>query len=750
MPDLSQRLQDALADRYRIERELGRGGMARVYLAEDLKHHRRVAIKVLDPEVAAAIGPERFLREIETVAQLTHPHILPLHDSGVADGLLFYVMPYVEGESLRDRLIREKQLPIDDALRIAREVADALSYAHSHGVVHRDVKPENILLESGHAVVADFGIARAVAVAGGATLTGTGIAVGTPAYMSPEQASGSPDLDGRSDLYSLGCMLYEMLAGQPPFTGPTVESLMHQHLNVTPRRVTDLRPSVDRVTCDILARTLAKTPPDRFATAADFARALENAIPPVLGATKARAPGQAPSIAVLPFANLSTDPEQEYFCDGIAEEIINALAHVEELRVVARTSSFAFKGRAQDIREIGRSLDVGALLEGSVRKAGHQLRVTAQLIDVATGYHLWSERFDRRLEDVFAIQDEIALAIVDGLKVNLLAGERASIVRRHTYSLEAYDAYLKGLFEWNMMTPEAFARCQELFREAIRLDPEFAPAYAQLADSFSGVTWWADQPPEVAVAQATPLVEKALALDPDLAHAHSVTGVLQGFIERHPVAAERSLRRAVELAPNGALGQIYLALFLMLVRRCGEEEAVARARLALRLDPLSPATHSWSGTLLCFSGQPEEGLRTLEQQVAATPHLWMPHYFLSIALSSAGRLAEARSTGEKAVNLSSGNSVTLSLLVCLCYLAGDRVRADELFERLRRRAEAGYVPPMFLARPHLARGEGDAALRRVEEALAAKDPWVSTHHIFSPGVVPAEPRIDALIAGSFG
>ena len=235
MPDLSQRLQDALSDRYRIERTLGQGGMATVYLAEDFKHGRRVAIKVLNPEVAAAIGPERFLSEIATVARLTHPHILPLHDSGAGQGLLFYVMPFVEGESLRDRLTREKQLPLEDALQLAREVADALNHAHSHGVVHRDIKPENILLQEGHAVVADFGIARAVADAEGELLTATGISVGTPACMSPEQTAGSRDLDGRSDLCSLGCVLYEMLAGVPPFTAATAESLRHQHLNVMPR-----------------------------------------------------------------------------------------------------------------------------------------------------------------------------------------------------------------------------------------------------------------------------------------------------------------------------------------------------------------------------------------------------------------------------------------------------------------------------------------------------------------------------------
>jgi len=279
VPDLIVQLNDKLLGRYALERELGRGGMATVYLAEDLKHHRPVAIKVLDPELGALLGPERFLREIETAARLQHPHILPLLDSGAADGLLYYVMPYAEGESLRERLAREKQLPVEAALKLAREVADALDYAHRHDIVHRDIKPENILLQDGHAVVADFGIARAVGLAGGAKLTETGAVLGTPAYLSPEQAMGGRELDGRSDLYSLGCVLYEMLAGQPPFTGTTGEALIHQHLTLEPRPVTALRPAVPAEVAHALAKTLAKAPADRFETAAQLAAALAPTAP---------------------------------------------------------------------------------------------------------------------------------------------------------------------------------------------------------------------------------------------------------------------------------------------------------------------------------------------------------------------------------------------------------------------------------------------------------------------------------------
>src|SRR5687768_3023305 len=447
-----ERLTAALADRYRIERELGQGGMATVYLAEDLKHHRKVAIKVLKPELTASLGQERFLREIETTANLRHPHILPLYDSGAvrsghaeprADGeaadSLYYVMPFVEGESLRDRLTRDRQLPIDDALRIAREVSDALSYAHARGIVHRDIKPENILLESGHAVVADFGIARAVRAAGAESLTGTGVAIGTPAYMSPEQASGDHDLDGRSDLYALGCVLYEMLAGQPPFTGPTVESIVRQHLVAAPPPVTNLRPAVPSTVLSALARALAKNPADRFNPVAQFADALRAgepfAIPaaappapsassPLASSPSASSPprplprllrrfevigvavalaavavfalwrrGAPPtaqatpptSIAVLPFESVGGDTANIYFAEGIADELTTALASVSGLRVAATSSAFTYRGKTVDAREVGRALHVATVLQGRVRRAGPAFRVSAQLTNAADG-----------------------------------------------------------------------------------------------------------------------------------------------------------------------------------------------------------------------------------------------------------------------------------------------------------------------------------------------------------------------------
>ena len=538
MSDLSQRLSPALADRYRIERPLGRGGMATVFLAEDLKHHRRVAIKVLDPEVAAAIGPERFLREIETIARLTHPHILPLHDSGAADGLLFYVMPYVEGESLRERLAREKQLPVDDALRVAREVADALSYAHSQGVVHRDVKPENILLESGHAVVADFGIARAVAAAGADKLTATGIAVGTPAYMSPEQAAGSRDLDGRSDLYSLGCVLYEMLAGQPPFSGPTAESLVHQHLNASPRPVTEIRPAVPAAVAAALQRALAKNPADRFNPVALFGEALGSqattaATPvPVAPTPRSHRARWVASVAVLVLALAGIAAWQRWgpFADWLgggghhpparkdwilvaefdgpaddttlataARSLVSAALDQSEIVATVPRDQIQFalqqagkpastRVSAEVARELAYRRAVRAVLEGEIQRIGASYSVVLRVVDAESLKVIVTERGSAKNEDALIP----ALGRLAGRLRRDLGERRGAIAATQgvfrltrsavvtTPSFEAYRLYVRAdqLNQSNQI--EAQRTAVLLTREALALDPGFSSAWDML------------------------------------------------------------------------------------------------------------------------------------------------------------------------------------------------------------------------------------------------------------------------------
>ncbi len=591
MPDLSQRLQSALGDRYRIERTLGRGGMATVFLAEDLKHRRRVAIKVLDPEIAAAIGPERFLREIETVARLTHPHILPLHDSGVADGLLFYVMPYVEGESLRDRLAREKQLSVEDAVRLARETASALDYAHRQGVVHRDIKPENILVQDGHALIGDFGIARAVTAAGVERLTGIGVALGTPTYMSPEQTAGTRDLDGRTDLYSLGCVLYEMLAGQPPFTGPTAESLSHQHLNVAVRPVTELRPAAPGAMSDVLARALAKAPADRYPTMAQFADALAELagdrgpraparsrrhgrlrVVPVMIATLVvgaalvlafaadlptlrerlflgRKPPRIESLAVMPLENLSRDPEQEYFADGLTEALITELYRIPALRkVVSPSSVMLYKATRKRTAQIAGELKVDALIEGSALREGDRVRITVHLIDGATDAQLWADTFDRDYKNILTLYSDVARAIAEGLRVKL---DPAEFAHRRTIDPEAYQLYLKGQYYWNKFTPDDWNTGIHYFEQAIDKDPTYALAYSGLANCYAvlGVN---NRPPHEVYPKARAAALRALELDSTAAEPHASIAAVQTFYDWDWAAAAYHLDRAIAISPSYA------------------------------------------------------------------------------------------------------------------------------------------------------------------------------------------------------
>jgi serine/threonine-protein kinase len=422
-------LNSTLAGRYTLEREIGSGGMAVVYLALDAKHDRRVAVKVLRPELSSLIGPDRFIHEIQVAARLNHPGILPVYDSGESDSYLFYVMPYVEGESLREKLDREGALRLEEALNIVANVASALDHAHSRGVIHRDVKPENILLYQGVPMLMDFGIALAASAATDARLTHTGLLVGTPRYVSPEQAAGEREIDGRSDQYSLACILYEMLVGQPPHSGHSAQALIASRLTEPVpdlRRICEIAPvNVERT----LTRAFSANPADRFASIDSFSEALTQAA--------AEPPPASRSVAVLPFLNMSADPENEYFADGITEDVIAQLSQISDLKVISRTSVMPFKQREQGVRETAAQLNVATLLDGSVRRAAGRVRIVAHLIDAATDRHLWSETYDRELADIFAIQTDVALQIAGALEAELSPGEKNRMLRQPTSDLEA-------------------------------------------------------------------------------------------------------------------------------------------------------------------------------------------------------------------------------------------------------------------------------------------------------------------------
>jgi serine/threonine-protein kinase len=713
MTDQLDRLESALAKRYAIERELGRGGMAVVYLARDLKHHRDVAIKVFRPDLAATIGPERFLREVEITASLNHPHILPLLDSGQADGFLFYVMPYVEGESLRDRLEREGQLPVEEALRIAREVAAALSYAHSHGVIHRDIKPENVLLSAGEAVVADFGIARAITSAAGELLTETGISVGTPVYMSPEQAGGTKEIDARSDVYSLGCVLYEMLGGEPPFTGPTPQAVMARHaVDPVPPLQTIRTTLPDAVEAAVL-RALAKVPADRFGTAQQFGDALVCA-PMDSGSARTAARPAEKSIAVLPFANMSADPENEYFSDGLSEDLINALAKIPDFRVAARTSAFSFKGEHVDARAIGRRLNVLTVLEGSVRKAGNRLRITAQLINADDGYHLWSEQYDRVNTDVFAIQDEITSAIVDALKIELLVGEATAVKKKHTANIDAYHLYLKGRYYWNRSNTEAFRKAIEHFQMAIEKDPTYALAHTGLADAYAGLgdAGHSAISPKEAFSKARAAVQRALALDEDLAEAHASLG----HLEMHDFAwseAERAFTRALELRPNYATAYHFFAFFLAVTgQSC---EAMTSLERALELDPVSLGITTDLGVLSYFARQYDHAIAQYQKVLEMDPGYTRAYVTLGSAFVQLGRYDEAVHAIQKAIELS-GDRLKIAVLGRAYGAAGKKAEATQIIDELQELSRQRYVTPYAIALIYASMNDIDHAFRWLQQA----------------------------------
>jgi len=661
--------------------------MATVYLGEELKLHRQVAIKLLHPELATGLGVERFLREIQTAAGLTHPHIVPLFHSGESDGLLFYVMPFIEGETLRRRLTREGSLPIDDAVRIACDVSEALGYAHAHGVVHRDIKPENIIFSAGRALVTDFGIARALSAASLEPLTIEG-AIGTPAYMSPEQVGQSPQLDGRSDIYSLGCTLYEMLTGSVPFTGPTPQSVMaRQVLDVVPP-IRSVRPTVPYALEQAVLTALAKVPADRFATAGQFARALQ-----APDAVTADGEG-GESIAVLPFANLSGDSDFEYFSEGIAEEIINALTHLPGLRVAARTSSFAFRGQGIDLAEVGAKLKVATVLEGSVRRSGNRLRIAAQLVKVADGYHLWSESYDREMTDVFAIQDEIAKAIANRLRVTL-GDDGAPLVTPATGNLGAYHLYLRGRY-YLAQRGLGLKKALECFDRALALDPNYALAYAGLADACTVLAEYGLAPPNVIRPKARAAVQRALELAPDLAEVHCASGALAFICDWDWPCAARDLRRAVELNPRSVAARQWLSYYLVFIE--GRlEDGIAQARRALELDPLAPLLVMQLGMTLTGAGRYDEAVASFQRAGDLAPMMFQATIHLGLVFNHLGRSDEAIGPLEVAVTTSGRHPWTLAALA-VCYSSlGRRADVEAIHDELVARARREYLQSTVLA-----------------------------------------------------
>ena len=712
---------------YEILAPLGAGGMGEVYRARDTRLGREVAVKVL-PALSAgsAEAMQRFEREAQAVAALSHPNVLSLHDFGNEDGASYAVMELLEGETLRERL-SAAAIPPRKAVDYAQQMARGLAAAHDRGIVHRDLKPDNVFLtRDGIVKILDFGLARPADVHSSSgsgsqgSLTASGTVVGTPGYMSPEQIRGKP-VDQRSDLFALGVILYEMLTGVRAFQGENAVETMMAVLQTDPPLSAGR--GVPPELSEIVLHCLEKSPEDRFQSARDLAFALQRepsspkAGPGASATISGANPSLDASIAVLPFRNMSTGADAEYFSDGMTEEIINALAGIEALQVASRTSAFAFKGKDTDIRQIGRDLGVRTVLEGSVRQAGQRLRITAQLIDVSNGYHLWSERFDREMQDVFAVQDEIALAIAAALKVRLLPAQESSLVEPGTRDIEAYNRYLKGRYFFNQ---RASKKAVAEFEAAIAADPRFALAYTGLADAYGTWGFYGGVSTLEASAKARAAVRKAQELEPDSSDVHNALGIFDHYYGWDMEREERHFRRAIELAPKSAEAYSWLACQLAVIPRT--EEALAMGRRAVELEPLSANVHvnaAWPHFWVGRYDLAIDGFRkALDVDSSAVYALWA----LGMACQAAGRHEEGISALEK-LSVLTGREMPWSLCLLASSLAtSGRVEAARaVLAEIEGLAAKHYVPPLHLAFVRAGLGEKDAALELLGRAIADRN-----------------------------
>jgi TolB-like protein len=731
------------AGRYRIVRPLGRGGMGVVYQAEDVRLKRFVALKFLGAALSAQPQARaRFLREAQTAAALDDPRVCTVYEAGEEQGLAYLAMAFIDGPTLKDR-IANGPLRIDEVLAIASDIAAGLAAAHARGIVHRDIKPGNVLLAGHLAKIADFGVAH---IEGGAHSTATAGVPGTPAYMSPEQVQGLP-ADPRSDLWSLGCVIYEMLSGRSPFSTASGQTDVFAIVHGPAPDVTAFRPDTPPSLATIVDRCLQPDLRRRYQDAPGLLADLEAARRGAPGpAERSRLREDAPSIAVLPFTDMSADRAQEYFAEGVAEEIIHALARTEGLRVVARTSSFAVAGKRLDVREIGRVLNVGSVLEGSVRAAGSRIRITVQLVNTEDGFHVWSERFDREAGDVFAVQDEITAAIVGRLSAALRLPERTTIARRGRVDPEAYTLYLKGRYFANRLSGETVEPALRSFAGAVARDPHFAPAHAGIATVWADLAEFNLAPLGEAWPKARAAAEQALALDPDLADAHVVLAGMALWYEWDWPAAEARMTRALALNPGDAATRGRYAWLLLNRRRFDESRAASRQALAA--DPLSPILHAFSVGIHAASGRGEEALEYFRRALELAPHFGVSYFHAAVAYLSLGRLDEATGVVEDGVR----HGLMIPWGDCILGMARARQgRRDEAAVILARMIEQHARQPVFcasIAWVAACMGDFDTAFEWFDRGVDERDGLLPSAHVYTSVFVPdlaGDPRFRALL-----
>ncbi len=791
MPDLRATLERTLGDSYTFEREIVGAGMSRVFVAMDRNLGRQIIVKVLPPDVAAELSVERFRREIHLAAKLQHPHIVPLLSAGEVNGALYFTMPFVEGESLRSRLSRAGELPVVDSVRILREVASALNYAHKHGVAHRDIKPDNVMLSDEFALVTDFGVAKALTESTkapeSATLTGLGVTLGTPAYMAPEQATGDPSVDHRADLYAFGVMAYEMLTGAHPFPGRSTQAILAAHVVEKPEPIARRRPAIPHALAALVMRCLEKHPADRPQSAGELLATLDSihadheeggrreaeggkrrmkivataAVIVVIaaavvyatvlrrsGAGAAESATQLRSVAVLPLANVGGDARDEYFSDGMTDELANALSKLPGLRVASRTSAYAFKGKKDvDVGEIGRKLHVQAVLEGAVRRSGDRLRVGAQLTNVSDGLAIWSDTYERRTSDVFTVQDDIARAIASALKLRL--GNSAAVLSstsHGTENVDAYDSFLRGRYLWNLRGAANLRRALTYFEESITRDPRFARAYAGLAITLAILPEYTDVPPPDVLVRTQTAAMRALTLDSSLAEAHTALGLaaVHAWDFR---AGEAEYQKAIALDPQYATAHQWYGELLYHTGRL--DSSFVEIRRAMALDPLAPTPALAFGYALTLAGEYGNALQQFSKADELAPGLGLTRELVADTHLQMGEKKKAVDELEEAARVDNETLLTKGRLCHAYGIAGRTDDANKLLREIRARAAKERAPWVPLAICHLGLGEHPAALDEME--AAEKSHEIAVFTAYSPLLdktwdpVRGDPRWDSIL-----
>jgi serine/threonine-protein kinase len=706
--------------RYQIIEQIGKGGMGRVYKALDKELNRIVALKMIRPELSVTPSMiKRFKKELVLASRVNHKNVCRIHDLGDAEGIKFISMQFIDGQDLKQFIIQSGNLTEEKAIDITKQICAALQAAHDEGVIHRDLKPQNIVLDRrGNAYVMDFGIAKSLEAE---EATRPGVVMGSPAYISPEQAEGK-NVDHRTDIYSLGAIMYEMVTGKPLFRADSIAILIRKQITEAPKIPSKINPNVSKELEEIILKCLAKDPLERYQKVEELIEALTKAKPNLISLART-SKFRRTSIAVLPFVNLSPQKDQDYFCDGLAEELINSLTKIKDLRVVARTSAFSFKGKKLDIRAIGKKLDVQAVLEGSVRKSKNKLRITAQLSDTADGYQIWSERYDREMDDVFAIQDEISLEIVNKLRLKLGGKERSMLFKRYTEDIEAYSLYLKGRFHLNKRTEEGLQKAKEFFEKAIDKNPTYALAYAGIADYYTLLGWFRYLTPNDAFPKAQAAAEKALEMDDTLAEARTSLAWVRANYNWAWFAAEKEFKRAIELKPSYAVAHQWFSNYLGAMAR--HDESIAEAKRAQELDPLSLYITFNLGNMLYLARQYDDAIEECHKTLEMDPNFYVSRIFLPLPYAQKGMFKEATEELNKAKKLLKEETPKIKATRGFIYaVSGKKEKAEEILKELSKLSKNIYVSPWTIVAIYAGLNQKKEAMNWLHKAYEDHDQWL--------------------------